>query len=140
MDSFLLQPILSTAIVLTLLPVMLATYDHHCQVPGACQDEEEYGKYKVGSKGKGMDGKKGGSFTMTLILDHSPFFFTWTPAAACEHHRQSPGSYHNEGENEEYKIGLQGKAMDEKKDGSFTMTLILVRSFFFFFKAVDEKK
>ena len=61
MNIFLLQPILSTAIVLTLLLVMPATCDGHCQAPAPCQDEEEYGKYKIGLQVRMRMDKKGGS-------------------------------------------------------------------------------
>ena len=57
--------------MLTLLPIIPATCDGHCQAPGACQDEEENEKYKIGLQGKAVDG----SFAMTLLLNHIPSFY-----------------------------------------------------------------
>ena len=75
MNIFLLQPILSTAIVLTLLPVMPATCDHHYQVPAPCQHERKNEKYKIGSKRKGMDGDKGWIIDNGTYIGLFFFFF-----------------------------------------------------------------
>ena len=47
---------------------MPAACDRHCQVPGSCQDKEEYGKYKIRSKDKAVDEKKYGSLAIKLTI------------------------------------------------------------------------
>ncbi|KAI7874419.1 hypothetical protein K492DRAFT_174504, partial [Lichtheimia hyalospora FSU 10163] len=58
--SFCCSLLLSTAIVLILVPDAPATCQHHCQAPTPCQDEGEDKEYRIGSK------------------------------APCEHHCQAP--------------------------------------------------
>ncbi|KAI7872639.1 hypothetical protein K492DRAFT_200882 [Lichtheimia hyalospora FSU 10163] len=97
-------PILSTAIVLILVPVMPATRQHHYQAPASCEDDGEYGKHNMVSKASscqyywqvpeacqdegeyGKYKKKDGLLAMALILDDLPYFFRYTPAATYQRH------------------------------------------------------